>query len=181
MEKVAVTRHFIRWLTIESKDSLGSVQPESLVLPWNDEEIRNDSHFHWPLSTSEQSHEAPRPFWHRELFYQRPDTSKSLAEEPGAREVHTDDLKAWKTAEAFSVPLSFASSRQADSPPPFPSPASELPRLRKVLRSLEQPRSLWGKSECWWWNLGFYASSLRSFGGLPIFCIKFLSPRNNQK
>lgn len=136
------------------------------------------------LSTSEQSQEPPRPFWHRKLFYQRPDTSKSLAEEPWAREVHMEDRKAWKMAEAFRVPLSFTSNSKLI--PHLPSP--HQPQNRKaeevmwwVLRSLAQPQSLWGKSECWWWDLGFYTSSLWLFGRLPIFCIKFLSPTNHKK
>lgn len=74
---------------------------------------------YWP-STSEQSQEPPRPFWHRELFYQRPDTSKSPAEEPWAREVHMEDRKAWRMAEASRVPLSFTSNSKLIPHLPFP-------------------------------------------------------------
>lgn len=111
-EKVAVTGPLdcIGWLTRKSKDRHGSVQTESL--PRNDEGNKK-----WqllPLTTEylRAIPRATRPFWHRQLFYQRPGTSKSLAEEPWAREVHMEDLKAWKITEpsGFLFPSSATAS-----------------------------------------------------------------------
>lgn len=72
-----------------------------------------------------------------ELFCQRPDISKSLAEEPLAQGARVDDLKAWRIAEVTSVPLT---APPAASPQPAPRlpPASEQSKLRRwqVLQNL---------------------------------------------
>lgn len=134
------------------------------------------------LNTSEQFQEAPRPFWHRGLFYQRPDTSKSLAEEPWAREVHMDDLKAWKIAEASQC-SSFLRQQQAASwfPTSFPLTSLRAAKAEEVMGSAEPGTTPESVGQIWMLVMGpwFYASSLQLFGGLPIFCIKFLSPRNH--
>lgn len=146
-------------------------------------EIRNDSCFHWLLTE-----------YLRAILRATQTFLAQRALLPEARHLHISGWGTLGKGSAHGGSESMKDSRslqgssflhqqqQVDSPPPFPSPAWEPPRLRQwVLGSLAQPQSLWGKSECWWRDLGFYTSSLWLFGRLPIFCIKFLSPRNHKK
>lgn len=174
MEKVAVTGHLgcIRWLTIKSKDSLGSVQPESLVLPWNDEENKK-----WqPLPlTTEYLRAIPRG------------TQAFLAQRALLPEARHLQISGWRTQgqgsthgwsermkESWSLQRSsfLHQQQQADSPLPFPLPASRPPRLRKGLRSLVQPESV---GQIWMLVMKPWFLCLQLFGGLamPIFCTSF--------
>lgn len=110
----------------------------------------------------------------KDLFYQRSNTSKSLAEEPLAWGACMDDLKARRTAKVASVPLPAppAASQSASSPSPQPQSSQSWGGDRFSgtfgLATTALSWGLWGKSELQWQDFGCYSKSLPLLRGAGI-------------